>query len=481
MLSRYRPFLQILFDFSPGLFVAGGAVKDCLLGLPVSDVDIVFPPDAVGIAARFAERTGGSRIALRVDDPARKMERVIVGSHGNALIFDFTGRRGPSIESDLAGRDFTITAMALPLDAFVGGDLSRLVDPFEGREGIRHRRIRVLSDDAFRQDPLRLLRAFRLAAELDFTIDGETTGKLARDGALLGDVSGERVRDEFFRILEISPCSPFLEEMDRIDLLEHVFPGVAVMKGIEQDSYHALDVWSHTMLCLKELESLLENPRQEFGDAGADFREYLAGTFVRGRSRAALLKLAVLLHDAGKPATMSRDAEGHTRFYGHAAAGGAIIDAICGRLRLAKAEENYLNLLVLNHMHLVHLTAQPSRTRRSILHFFRKYGEDYRALFLLFMADTRATVGPKMTPERVRLIEEAVAEMLHLYEADLHPQLQAPALLTGRDLISGLGLEPGQRIGEILRSVEEARLEGLVTDQDSALAYARAFLKKDGQ
>jgi poly(A) polymerase len=481
MLSRYKPFLQELLLLSPELHVAGGAVKDCLLGRPISDVDVVFPPGAEGIAARFALRTGATRIALRQDEPDKMMERVVVREGDETLLFDFTACRGPSIESDLAGRDFTLTAMALPLSAFINGDLSGIIDPFGGRGDIRDKEIRVLSDESFRQDPLRLLRAFRLAAELGFTIHGETLAKVTRDSALLGSVSGERVRDEIFRILEVSPCHPSIEAMDRVGLLGQVFPEMAAMKGIEQGGYHALDVWSHTMLCLKELESLLANPREEFGDAGADFRDYLADAFVRGRSRAALLKLAVLLHDAGKPDKVSRDVEGQTHFYGHAAAGEAFAEAIAERLRLAKAERDYLKLLVVNHMHLVHLTAETSRSRRSVLHFFRKYGEDYRALLLLFAADTRATAGPKMTPERVRLIRDAVTEMLRLYEEDLRPRLYSPPLLAGGDLIARFGLEPGPLIGEILRKVEDARLEELVFDRDSALEYIAALLKKDGQ
>ena len=114
------------------------------------------------------------------------------------------------------------------------------------------------------------------------------------------------------------------------------------------------------------------------------------------------------------------------------------------------------------------------------MHFFRKYGEDYRALFLLFAADTRATVGPKMTTGRVRLIRQAVAEMLRLYEEDLRPRLQAPPLITGRDLIDRFGLEPGPLIGDILRKVEDARLEGLVFDRDSALEVAAVLLKDRG-
>jgi poly(A) polymerase len=481
MRSHYRPYLHVLLDLEPHLYVAGGAVKDCLLGRSVSDVDIVFPPEAAGIASRFAGRTGATRIALREDEPDKMVERAVVQAGEKNLVFDFTALRGAGIESDLACRDFTLTAMAMPLDAYVNRDLSRLVDPFGGRAAIRDKEIRVLSDESFRQDPLRILRAFRLAAEHGFAIEGETLSKAARDRALLGFVSGERIRDEIFRILGANPCHPFIESMDRQGILEIVFPETLAMKGVEQGGYHALDVWSHTMLCLKELEGLIENPQEEFGDAGADFRDYLAGGFVRGRSRPSLLKLATLLHDTGKPDKATRDVEGETHFYGHAAAGGAVIEAVSDRLRLAKAEREYLDLLVANHMHLIHLTAQPSRTRKSVLHFFRKYGEDYRALFLLFAADTRATAGPKRTPGRFGRIRGAVKEMLRLYGQDLRARLQAPPLLTGRDLIDRYGLEPGPLIGEILRKVEDAMLEGHLQDREKALEYAAALIKKEGQ
>lgn len=480
MVLRYQPFLQTLCELSPGLHVAGGAVKDRLLGMPVADVDIVIPPGEEGIAARFAEWTGAARVAFRQDEPERSTERVLVQAADGLLCFDFTRQRGSSIEEDLAERDFTVTAMALPLDAFVGEDFSRLVDPLGGRPDLRDRMIRAVSDGSFRRDPLRLLRAFRLTAELGFTIEPSTLERVRRDRALLAGSAGERVRDEVFRILETSPCHPVIEAMDRIGLLEAVFPGLSAMKGIEQGGYHDLDVWSHTLLCLRELEAIITEPREEFGDAAADFAVYLAGGFVRGRSRSALVKLATLLHDAGKPGQATRGAGGETRFHGHAVAGGPVVDAVAERLRLATAERDYLGLLVSSHMHLVHLTAQPSRTKKSVLGFFRRYGEDYRALLLLFAADTRATTGSKMTPEKTRQIRTAVAEMLRVFERELKPRLREPPLVSGRDLMERFGLGEGPLIGEILREVEEARLEGIVFDRDSALEYAAGLLKDKG-
>jgi len=480
MPSRYEPFLRILLDLAPDLHVAGGAVKDRLLGLPLSDVDLVFPPGREGVVSRFAEQTGGTRIAFREGEPDRSTQRVAVRSGENTLVFDFTVRRGASIEEDLAGRDFTVSTMALPLGAFLEGDFSRLVDPLGGRAAIRDREIRAVSDGSFRRDPLRLLRAFRLAAELGFAIEAGTLERIRRDGALLAGAAGERVRDEIFRILAVNPCHPFIGAMDRAGMLEGVFPGLSAMRGVEQDGYHALDVWAHTMLCLESLEALLENPRGEFGDAGGDFPAYLSGGFVPGRSRASLLKLAALLHDAGKPARAVRGAGGETHFYGHAPAGKAVAEAVAQRLRLARAERDYLCLLVASHMHLVHLTAQPAPTKTSVLHFFRKYGEDYRALLLLFAADTRATVGPKMTPGRLRGIRDAVAEMLRVFETELQPRLKEPPLVSGRDLVERFGLREGPLIGDILREVEDARLEGRLRDREAALEYAAGLLKDRG-
>jgi poly(A) polymerase len=480
MLSRYQPYLQLLLEMTPDLHVAGGAVKDRLLDGPVSDVDIVIPPGQEGIAAQFAGRAGATRVAFREDEPDRSTERVLVKEADGELRFDFTRQRGPSIEEDLAERDFTVTAMALPLGAYIERDFSRLVDPLGGRSDLRDRVIRAVSDESFRRDPLRLLRAFRMAAEPSFTIEEATLERIRRDRALLAGVSGERVRDEIFRILEVNPCHPFIEAMDRVDLLEGVFPGLSAMKGVEQGGYHHLDVWSHTLLCLRELEALFTNPREDFGDAAAGFEGYMTGGFVRGRSRASLMKLATLLHDAGKPGRATRGPEGDTHFHGHAAAGGPAVDAVADRLRLATAERDYIGLLVSSHMHLVHLTAQPSRTTRSVLGFFRRYGEDYRALLLLFAADTRATAGPKMTAGRVRHIREAVAEMLRIFETELQPRLKEPPLVSGRDLMERFGLREGPLIGEILGQVEDARLEGRLHDREAALEYASVLLKDGG-
>lgn len=478
MLSSYRPYLDILLELEPGLYVAGGAVKDCLLGRSLFDVDIVFPPGAAGIASRFADRTGATRIALREDEPDKMTERVVVRAGDKSLVFDFTVLRGPGIEGDLAGRDFTLTAMALPLAAFVNGDLSRLVDPFGGRAAILGKEIRVLSDESFRQDPLRILRAFRLAADLGFAIEGETLSKVARDRALLGSVSGERIRDEIFRILGVNPCHPFIESMDRQGILEVVFPEIAAMKGIEQGGYHSLDVWSHSLRALEEAEPILDRPDSAFGPFSEGFAAYLASGFVNGRSRSSLIKLAVLFHDSGKPGKASRDGEGQPHFYGHAAGGGLIVKGLAERLRLARAESEFLAALVVHHMHLIHLTAQASRSKRSVLRFFRKSGEDYRAQFILFLADTKATVGPRMTAEMVLRIGEAMNEMLAQFEGEIRPRLQMPPLISGRDLMDRFGLEEGPIIGELLDEVEEARLEGRLDDRDAALEFAGALLKR---
>ncbi len=141
----------------------------------------------------------------------------------------------------------------------------------------------------------------------------------------------------------------------------------------------------------------------------------------------------------------------------------------------------FLAGLVIHHMRLVHLTGQASRSKRSVLRFFRESGEDYRAFFILFLADTKATIGPRMTAERMRQIRAAMSEMLALYEGEYRPRLQTPPLISGRDLMECFGLEEGPVIGEVLDRVEEARLEGRFRDREAALEYAAALLKREGQ
>jgi poly(A) polymerase len=132
-------------------------------------------------------------------------------------------------------------------------------------------------------------------------------------------------------------------------------------------------------------------------------------------------------------------------------------------------------------MHLIHLTAQASRSKRSVLRFFRESGEDYRAQFILFLADTKATVGPRMTAEMVLRIRESMSGMLAQFEGEIRPRLQKPPLISGRDLMERFGLEAGPVIGELLDEVEEARLEGRLDDRDAALEFAGALLKRDVQ
>lgn len=478
MPERYLESLKWFLKKGYDLYVVGGAVKDRLLGRPVTDIDILVPPPCADVASVFAGKWGGTRFSLG-EKPREKTERVVIKTTAGHLVFDFSGMRGASVEEDLGRRDFTINAMALAMKDFMDRRFDHLLDPFQGREDICKRRIRAVSDDAFTEDPLRLLRAFRFSAELDYEIESATLAAMMRHRDLLRGVSGERIRDELFRILSVSDAAGPIRHMDEMRLLEVVFPEFPAMKGVEQDRFHFLDVWQHSLLALEKVEKVFQEPGRYFASHAGEFSRYLADGFVPGRKKKALIKLVSLFHDVGKPEKLTRDREGRIHFYGHASAGSILMEKAARRLRLSNDEIRFLVGLVERHMALIHLSSLDSVSRKSITRFFVRSGRDFWAHFLLFFGDSLATFGPRMTDEGMDKMIGMAEAMIEIYFREIRPLMEKPRLLTGGELIAQFGLGPGPAIGQILRRLEEARLEGGIRDRDQAIEYVRTLLEEE--
>ena len=460
------------------LYVVGGAIRDRILKRYSPDIDIVVPSDAHEVALNFARKSGGTYILLD-DEPHQKTERVVVKLHDENFVFDFAKMRGTSIEEDLKKRDFTINAMALPLKDYIEGRFDLLIDPLKGRDDIREKKIVVVTDESFRDDPLRMIRAFRFAAQLGFKIDLKTRKSVTRNRARLRDVSWERIRDEFFSILSVSSCTRFVVDMDGLGLLEAIFPEILSMKGVRQDGYHHLDVWGHTLLTLENVEIVMGNSENCFGEYAPNLREYLDSGFVSGRSRKSIIKLAALLHDSGKPETRSEGTDGRTRFLGHENAGEKIAEEAALRLKLSNKEVGFAKELVGDHMYLLNLFLLSSLSSKTIFRFFRKHPEEFWAYLVLFLADSMATLGPDVPGDRMPEIKRMTDEMLAIYYQEIKPRVEAPPLITGSDLIDRFGLSPGPFLGKILKRVEDAQMEGVIKDMEEAVRYVEKIICND--
>ncbi len=463
----------------------GGAVRDLLLARAVHDWDFAVERDALGLARAVADALGGAYFPLDVE---RDAGRAVLAPEGaGRLVLDFAALRGADLEADLLARDLSINALALD-------GTGAVVDPAGGLADLDAGRVRATSEHAFRDDPVRLLRAVRVAAELGFEIEPQTVAWMRRDAALLARPAAERVRDEFARVLATPCAAVHLERLDAFGLLPHVVPELASLKGVAQSPPHRFDVWHHTLMVVDVLEGGLaavagreveararvDAPPAAWGDLARvlsqfseDVTAHLAVEVSGGRDRALVLKLAALLHDVGKPRTQSQDADGRIHFYNHEPVGARIAADRLHALRFSRDEIDRVWVIVGQHLRPLHLARSERVTRRAIYRYYRATGCGGVDVALLSLADHLATWGPNLEARHwTRRLEVAEILLTHFFER-YEETVAPPPLLTGHDLMAELGLDPGPEVGRLLEALREAQAAGEIATRDEALALAR--------
>ena len=462
-----RPVLEAAAETAGGkAWLVGGAVRDLLLGRPVHDWDLALPAGSVAAARRLADRVGAAFVPL---GEAHGMARV-VGAPGSGWRLDVADFRGPTLEADLAGRDVTVNALAVSLDAVLRGPAA-VVDPTGGLADLAIRRLRACAPDAFRADPVRALRLVRLRHELGLAVE-PATERLARAAApALHGVAGERLREELTAVLRLPSCGPALRDADRWSVIEGWLPEAAPMRAAAQSAPHRFTVWEHSLRAVEALDGLLaelELLAPHAGRVAASLAEPLGS----GLTRREVLRLATLLHDVAKPETRSVEPDGRTRFIGHDRLGAERARAIAGRLRWPGRATEVLGRLVRQHLRPMHLGMVPEVTRRARYRFFRDVGAEVPALVCLTIADAAATDG--RTPEAVyRGPTRALLDTLLAGEVEAAREAAVPPLVRGEDVMAAFALGPGPEVGRLLARAREAQALGLVRTRDEALAWLR--------
>jgi tRNA nucleotidyltransferase/poly(A) polymerase len=466
--ARIRALLERIRAIESESYLVGGAIRDALMGRPPRvEIDVAVHGDGYEIARSVADnRDGGRFVGL---DDERGTGRIVLVDENFASI-DVSSFKGESILEDLTLRDFTINALAIKLEDLLRDGLKTIIDPTRGISDLRSRTIRACSARALEDDPVRILRAFRFSAQLRFNIDPSTTELIGLGLPGLSRVAGERIRDEFMAMLAAARAFRSLLEMSRTGVLSAIFPELNAMKGQEQNPYHHLDVWDHTLETMNQIEEVLESGEVLFGEFWPHVEQYLREEPVRERPRAALLKLAALFHDAGKPHTVSIDPDGRIRFFGHEKVSRELFDPAALRLKLARREVRIIADWVEGHMRPMFLTSG-SVSSRSVHRLYRKFEQDTTGLLVLFLADLRATQGPARRPDENESALEAVKKAFQVcFDAG-----QAPPepLLKGRDLIELFGLTPGPLFGSILKRIGELQDGGDITSREEAIEVAK--------
>lgn len=417
-------------------YFVGGCVRDLLLGREPKDYDVATDARPQRIVELFpnSDLVGAHFGVVLVRENEAQVE--VATFRSDHAYSD--GRRPDAVNfendprQDVLRRDFTINALLLDPHS---GDV---LDFVGGKEDLNRGVVRAIGDPEtrFREDHLRLLRAVRFAARLDFSIEPETMHAIRRLHERIRDVSAERVRDELARILTEGGARRGFELLDESGLLGDILPEIAALKGVEQPpQFHPEgDVWTHTLLMLGGL-----------------------------RDPTITLALGVLLHDVGKPPTF-RIAE-RIRFDGHVEAGVEIALDILTRLRFSNDQIRQVEALIANHMRFKDVDQMRESTLKRFLRLDR-FGEHLELHRLDCLASHGNLNHYQMMKERL--------EGLSTEELLPNP------LLTGDDLIAA-GYRPGPSFSRILRLAEDAQLESRITTREEALALVRSqFEPPDG-
>ena len=443
------------------VWLVGGALRDRLLGREVLDVDVAVDGDVRAAARTLAAATGGPLFPL---SDAFGAWRVL--SADRSWHTDLSPLRGGGLEGDLALRDFTVNAMAEP----VGG--GELVDPHGGQADLAARILRMVSPAAFDEDPLRVVRAPRLAAELGVSIDPDTVAAAREQAPRTPDVAQERVFAELRRIVGADDALRGLALLDEVGATTAVLPELTALEGVEQTRYHHLDAHGHTLEVLERAIELERDPAAIFGaETGARVTRFLAEPLADELTRGGALRWGALLHDAAKPHTQTPLPTGGYGFPGHDTAGAELARDVLTRLRASERLRAHVAGLARHHLRLGFLVHRRPLTRRDLYEYLVKTGPVAVDVTLLSVADRLATRGRKA--------DEAIAAHLELAREVLPPALEwhaagAPQpLLRGDEVAAELGIAPGPEVGRVLEELRAAQFAGEVATREDALELAR--------
>jgi poly(A) polymerase len=475
-----RDVQAVLHDSSTPVYIVGGAVRDAYLHRPVHDLDLATPKNAIKLGRRIANRLSGDFFVL---DAERDVGRVLAETSfsDDKLVIDIACFRGDGLLADLTDRDFTLNAMAVDLR----GDLNKLIDPLNGEQDLLDKVLRQCNPKSVTDDPLRALRAVRQSVQLNARIEPETLKYVRAASSKLMDSSPERVRDEFFKLLNVSRPVAALRVADTLGLLTQILPEIAPLHNFELPAPHVFDGWQHTLMVVEKLHGLLAIFRARRPDDATAVFDYgvaavglghlrpqleahISEIWPNERSHHALLLLAALLHDVGLPLWV--DNEGDYSSLEVASKELAIKRAL--GLRLSNDEKNRLAATVRYHTFVQEMPISDLEMHR----FWRNLGVAGVDVCLLALADYLGMVGIKIDQKPWVDLVERIRNILDAYYNRYDQVVAPPLLLDGKQLMENLSLKPGKRIGELLTLIREGQVTGDISTIDEGLAAARAYL-----
>jgi putative nucleotidyltransferase with HDIG domain len=441
-------------------WLVGGTLRDELLGRPVRDVDLAVAGDPEPAARSVAKAVSGPVFPLSETFGAW---RVLDSERG--WVCDVSPLQGDTIEEDLSRRDFTVNAMARPL---ANGEL---IDPHGGARDLEAGLLRLVSDRAYHDDPLRPLRLARFRAELGLTPDAETERATLAAAPRVPETSAERIYAELRRLVVADGVLAGLELADRTGLVRAVLPEVAELHDVEQSHFHHLDVYDHTLEVLSRAIVLERSLEDVFGYLAPRLRGELDAPLADELTRLEAIRFGALLHDIGKPRTRGVLENGRVTFIGHDSVGEEMVLGLCRRLRTSDRFARFVAGLTRHHLVLGFLVHERPLPPRTVYRYLQTTSPVEVEVTLLSCADRMATRGKNAE----RAIEAHLGLAAELMEAALEWRATGPpgVPIRGDELAAELGMEPGPELGELLAGVAEAAYAGEAATREQAVEVAR--------
>jgi poly(A) polymerase/tRNA nucleotidyltransferase (CCA-adding enzyme) len=503
-ITMLAPIAHVLQEQGVQAWLVGGYVRDLLLGRPSDDIDVAVDGPALALARQIADKTGGAFVAL---DDATESARIVWKADEEVArtpFVDLVRLRAPSIEVDLGLRDLTINALAVPLQAALHPVMTpdALLDPTGGRADLENRRIRPCGPTTLLDDPLRMLRAVRFAAQLYFELAPETDAMIRHHAPRINAVAHERVRDELLKLLAVRHAARWVIYLDTTRLLTHIIPELEPARDCSQPHEHFLPVLDHLLETVRAWEWLYDQIEEQatarqpptMNNTTAAFLPVAVQTYpdltaslpyierivermqqplVAEHRRYAVFKFAALLHDIAKPQTKQLKPDGRVSFYDHQVIGAQVAGTIGRRLRLSREAVAYMQLVIHEHMRPGQLNALgDDLTNRAVYRFLRDAGDAAPDVLLHSLCDHLAARGPNLSILGWARHVAWTGDILEMLWTPQQPA-RSTRLLTGHDVLHELGLQPGPIIGQILEAIQEAQFLGTVHTREEALAVAQ--------
>ncbi len=480
----------------PEAYYVGGCVRDSLLKKTSGDIDLALPAGRVKPAALALAKK--LKAAVFEMDAQFGVWRLV--TRQDNLQIDLTAFQGKNLQEDLLRRDFTFNALAYPVTAPLVIEVNKqknqtarvqlkklqkkfLIDLKNGLTDLKARQIKLTNPRVFKDDPLRMLRVFRHAAELKFGITPAVLKQIKQDRPLIVQSAGERVQEELIRLFRTPRAYENVLRMEQTGLLEAIFPELTPQRTCAECYYGKGGVLKHTLACFKREEWLLENLQKAF----PKYHKKIA-TFVVDKS---LFKMAVLLHDVAKPATAKVKGD-RLRFFYHEQQGARMARKILDRLHYSRADSRLICAMIGEHLRPSNLASNDVITDRGAYKFFRDLGEAAIPMLLLCWADYTSYISDgqlrRILPrskERMMSIARAqktanvgktlrhmqVLSLLFKKYFDNPKKINPAKLLNGREVMEILKIAPSPKVGEILEALAVAQVEGKVTDKAGAFDF----------